>query len=251
MFPAHNVYTEVFFGGGTCFWAKKPAESETINDKLDILINFYRVLKMQFSDLEKWINASLISRTMHREALNIVKGKQTADPIKSAWAFWYVTNYSFANKIGGGYKYSNDMNTSVPKTLQMKKNEFTELLAKRIENAYIENEDAVKILKSRNVKNAFHYIDPPYMGADQGHYKGYTTDDFEALLYFLSNDCTGKFMLSNYPSAVLEEYVQKNGWHIKYLNHSSKHGAHVKHRKKDELIVWNYTAPTQIQISLL
>lgn len=102
MFPAHNVYTEVFFGGGTCFWAKKPAESETINDKLDILINFYRVLKMQFSDLEKWINASLISRTMHREALNIVKGKQTADPIKSAWAFWYVTNFSFANKIGGG-----------------------------------------------------------------------------------------------------------------------------------------------------
>lgn len=218
---------------------------------MDILINFYRVLKMQFSELKPWIEQSLISRSMHREALDIVKGKKPADTVKTAWTFWYVTNFSFANKIGGGYKYSNDMNTSVPNTLQCKKNEFTHLLVKRLENAYIENEDAIKVLKSRNTKQAFHYIDPPYMNADQGHYKGYTENDFEALLYFLSTECTGKFMLSNYPSDILTKYVNTNGWNIKNINHSSKHGAHVKHRKKDEIIVWNYTAPTQYQISLI
>lgn len=49
--PAHEVYTEVFFGGGTLFWAKEPTKNETINDKLDIVINFYKVLRANFQQL--------------------------------------------------------------------------------------------------------------------------------------------------------------------------------------------------------
>lgn len=250
MIPKHTVYTECFFGGGAVFWAKQPSANETINDKLDMVINFYRVLKTRYSDLKKWIDSSLISRTLHQEAKSIVKGKIECDEVKKAWAFWYVCNFSFANKIGGGYKYSNDMHTCVPETLACKKKEFTEFLANRIEHAYIENNDALLILNSRNSNTAFHYLDPPYMNADQGHYKGYSTEDFTRLIDWCANECKGAFLLSNYPSEIMDQYILQNGWHTQKVNHSSKHGAHVKHKKKMETLVWNYITPKQQQLKI-
>jgi DNA adenine methylase len=47
MVPVHEVYTETFFGGGTLFWAKDPVKNETINDRLDIVINFYVAVPLQ------------------------------------------------------------------------------------------------------------------------------------------------------------------------------------------------------------
>lgn len=250
MIPPHTVYTETFFGGGSVFFAKKPSGSETINDRLDVVINFYRVLKTRFKALKKLVDCSLISRIQHRHALDIVKGKTAADPVTKAWAFWYTANFSFANKIGAGYKYSNDMHTSVPLTLALKKKEFTDLLVSRIESAYIENADALKVLKSRNVAGAFHYLDPPYMNADQGHYKGYTEQDFTDLLTFLATECKGAFLLSNYQSAVLDDFVQRHGWNMRRVDHSSKHGPKQSHQKKLETLVWNYATPAEIQFKL-
>ena len=44
--PDHKIYTEIFAGGASLFWAKKPAKNETINDRLGIVVNFYQVLKL-------------------------------------------------------------------------------------------------------------------------------------------------------------------------------------------------------------
>jgi DNA adenine methylase len=44
-----------------------------------------------------------------------------------------------------------------------------------------------------------------------GHYKGYTEKDFEALLELLSK-IKGKFLLSSYPSPLLEKYTKKHKW---------------------------------------
>ena len=119
--PQHEVYTEVYFGGGTVFFAKDPVYNETINDKLDIVINFYRILKTNYRQLKKLIDISLISRTMHIQAMHIAQGKTPADNVTRAWAFWYTCNFSFSCKIGGGIKYANEKNTIVPVTLRNKK----------------------------------------------------------------------------------------------------------------------------------
>jgi len=41
LIPDHKIYTESFFGGGAIFFAKDPVESEIINDKNNLIINFY------------------------------------------------------------------------------------------------------------------------------------------------------------------------------------------------------------------
>lgn len=244
LIPEHEVYTETFLGGGTVFFAKDPVKNETINDRLDLVINFYRVLKTNFKRLKKLIDLSLLSRTQHTHANAICLGKMPADEITKAWAFWYSSNFSFFCKIGAGMKFANDSNTIMPVSFMNKKNEFLDILVTRIENTHIENSDALKVLKSRNVPAAFHYLDTPYFNADMGHYKGYTEQNLKELLYWCANVCKGKFLLSNYNSSVLDEFIQANNWNKKEITHRLK-APRKTGNEKIEVLVWNYDLPVK------
>lgn len=184
------------------------------------------------------IDQTLVSRTQHRQALNMIQNKGKHSPLDLAWAFWMCSNFSFSNKIGGGIKYSNEFGSPVPRIMRNKKRAFTEKLVKRIENAQIECTDYIKILQSRNVKKAFHYIDPPYWGADQGHYKGWTEENLKELLDFLPQ-LNGKFLLSNYNSPILDEYIAVHGWQKKEIKIRLK-APRKKVNEKTEVLVWNY-----------
>lgn len=237
MIPGHEVYTEAFLGGGSVFWSKKKSKNETINDTLDVVVNFYEQVKLNYNALKPLIESSLISRTQHKRAQKLLRDKK-ADPVLRAWAFWFASNFSFTNKLDGGIKFSNDQNTVVPEQLRNKKRRFTEWLVNRIEDAHIENKDALVILQSRNVEKAFHYIDPPYINADQGHYRGYTVEQFEKLLQWCET-CKGKFLLSNYNSDILTEYISKNGWYKKEVSKRLM-APTIKEKDKTEVLVWNY-----------
>lgn len=91
---------------------------------------------------------------------------------------------------------------------------FTEEYAIRLQNVQLECADAVYIIQSRDTEQSFHYCDPPYFNSDCGHYAGYTVHDFERLLKVLSA-VKGKFLLSSYPSELLDKYVKEMGWYQK------------------------------------
>ena len=76
----------------------------------------------------------------------------------------------------------------------------------------IESNDALRVIKSRDGADSFFYCDPPYFNSDMGHYKGYTEKDFTQLLETLS-EVEGKFLLSSYPSDVLDGFTKKHKWH--------------------------------------
>lgn len=248
LIPPHEVYTETFFGGGSVFFAKDKVKNETINDQLDIVINFYQVVKSNFKSLKKLIEATLISRTQHLQALSMIRNKKYFSAVQLAWAFWVCSNFSYGNKIGGGIKYSNHQSTVVPEALRNKKKRFTDWLVNRLEDAYIECGDAIKVLKSRNVSNAFHYIDPPYFNADMGHYGGYTENNLIDLLQTCET-LTGRFLLSNYNSEVLDCYITKNGWYKKEVTHRLK-APRKSGVAKVEVLVSNYSTTCLIENKL-
>ena len=70
--------------------------------------------------------------------------------------------------------------------------------AARLEGVFVECDDALKIIERWDSPDTLFYCDPPYPGANQGHYKGYTHEDFAALVDKLKG-IKGKFLLSNYP----------------------------------------------------
>lgn len=241
MIPEHKVYCEPFVGGAAVLFAKKKVKSETINDKLDIVINFYQQLKNNFDELNGLIQATIFSRTLHDKALLIIKNKKMFSEVDLAWAFWMCSNFSYGNKIGGGIKFSNDQSTLPPNTMHDNKKRFTAELVKRIEMLHIENRCALQVINSRDTVKTFHYIDPPYPGADQGHYRGYTWSDFEQLLKVLET-AKGKFLLSNYNSPLLDEYIERNGWRKQEFTFRNK-GMRKNDREKMEVLVWNYKQP--------
>jgi DNA adenine methylase len=126
------------------------------------------------------------------------------------------------------------------KKISNKRDSFGASFAKRLERVTVESRDAVQVIKQYDTEDSFHYCDPPYFNSDCGHYRGYREEDFRDLLDTLAS-IKGKFLLSSYPSKVLQDYIDKFGWKHEQIN-----GRVSVARKKDskkskiECLTWNY-----------
>jgi DNA adenine methylase len=96
LIPPHRLYCEPFLGGAAVFFAKGPSKVEIINDCNGEIVNFYEVLKRDFSALEKEVEISLHSRKLHRQARVIYENPEMFDRVKRAWAVWILVNSSYA-----------------------------------------------------------------------------------------------------------------------------------------------------------
>jgi DNA adenine methylase len=217
LIPEHRHYIEPFFGGGAIFFAKESAKLSTINDTNSVLINFYRVCQdmAKFKKLKKMIDYWPHSREVFLDARSIYKGDVKSTDIERAWAVWYCFAAGFSGS-GRDYSFTNNAATNAkPKELQSKKERFGLEIFEKLKDAQIENTDAIKIIgRCAPDKDAFYFVDPPYIGANQGHYKGYTEEHFEDLLKALSK-VEGKFILTCYKNDLVEKYAAKNKWHRK------------------------------------
>jgi DNA adenine methylase len=211
--PNHNCYTEAFAGGAALYFAKVPATVEVINDINQNLINFYRVLKGNFPALKAEIDKTLHSREAHLKASIIYNYPQLFESVERAWAVWVLSRQGFASKLDGSWGYDKQKN-SVAKKIQNSKDEFTDAFQKRIEHTQIECTDALRIISSRDTSDTFHFVDPPYVGTDCGHYKdAFSEGNFRELLELLTT-LTGKFMLTMFPNPVLTEFIEKHNWKV-------------------------------------
>ena len=86
LIPEHRIYVEPFLGGGAVFWSKEPSPIEVINDANGEIVNFYDVLKRNFTSLMQRVEISLHSRDLHRKATVIYGNPDMFDRIDRAWA---------------------------------------------------------------------------------------------------------------------------------------------------------------------
>ncbi|WP_075343131.1 DNA adenine methylase [Tenacibaculum agarivorans] len=240
LIPDHTLYAEPFLGGGAVFWAKPPSKIEVINDVNEELINFYFVSKHHYKELEKLIQSTLHSRTQHREAQVIYKTPSLFTKIQRAWAVWVLASQSYGSILTASWG-STKKNNSMALKIFNKKKSFIKDYTDRLEKVQIENTYALRIIRYKDSEDTFFYCDPPYINSDQGHYEGYTKENFKALLEALKN-IKGKFLLSSYPSSLLDEYTKENGWCQKKM--SSQVAVATRNKKpnktKIEVLTANY-----------
>lgn len=236
-----NTYCEPFFGGGAVFFAKEPHPVEIVNDLNSELINFFRVLQLQYDKLYKKIISTPHSRDLHRDAHTIYNNAHLFDEVERAWALWVLTNQGFGSSIGRGWAYGNKTNTCEKKVMNSR-NRMCEAYKQRLNTVQIECNDALKVIRHRDTKDSFFYCDPPYFNSNCSHYDGYTEKDFINLLDTLAS-IEGKFLLSSYPSPILSDYTKRNKWStskVEKIISAAKPKDGKREKKKIEVLTWNY-----------
>jgi len=206
----HTVYIEPFCGGSAVLFAKPKRlvtnnnhYREVINDTSDILISLYRCAIECPDELALKLAATLYSQSDNARAKVICKNPKKYSQLTIAWAYFVNINSSFANQLnsgwGTGIKSENHARTWQNRITSLKKK------LDRLQSVYVSCEDAVVCLYRWDTPQSLFYCDPPYPGTDQGHYQGYTTDDWISLCDKLDY-MQGSYILSGYS----QEYEPKS-----------------------------------------
>jgi DNA adenine methylase len=222
--PPHKIYSESFFGGGAVYFAKEPAKIEIINDVNRNVINFYKTAKRQFKALKSEIDVTLYSEEQYHEAKTIYNetNRDNQDKVLRAWSLFVLSNQTFLNILDNTWAFSKDRNVAT--TFQNKKENFDKKYVKRLEHTQIFSRDAIRVIKNTDTEETFHFVDPPYINTDCGHYRGYSETDFKELLNALET-VKGKFLLTSFPSEILDSFTAKNNWHrVEIIKHKSASG---------------------------
>lgn len=241
LIPEHSLYCEPFAGGAAVFFAKEkqPHQVEVLNDTNQELVNFYRVIQNDFTGLEKEVRISLHSRRLFTDAKVIYHNPHMFSELKRAWAIWVMANEGFGSMLDGSWGYDKKKNCT-GKKIAGKRDSFTEEFAYRLQDVQLECTDALRIINSRDAETSFFYVDPPYYNSDCGHYDGYSLNDFELLLQTLLN-IQGKFILSSYPSDILDKYALAGNWkQIRFEGMAVSVNKGSSKKKKTEVLTMNF-----------
>lgn len=231
----HTVYGEPFCGGSALLFAKPKKQfsdnshyREFINDTSDLLINFYRVAVKHPEDLHLELQATLYSQSDYLRAIAICKDPDSYTDLQKAWAYFVNVNCSFAKKLNAGWGTSVIGQNSAA-TWSNKLLNLSDALD-RIRDVHISCEDAIRCIERWDSPQTLLYVDPPYPGSHQGHYEGYTTNDWERLCDTLDN-CQSSYVLSNYPQQKEPQTAQER-LEIKTVCSASGQGKTGKNRDK-------------------
>lgn len=201
------------------------------------LTTFYWMAKVNYLELKIEVDKTLHSRDIHTHAAHILNCPYFFSQAQRAWAVWALCKMSFASMIDGTFGY--DFSGEMPKKLTNAKDEFTEYLCARLENVTIENRNALEVIQCYDNADAFHFVDPPYINSDCGHYEGsFNEQNMEDLLKLLET-VKGKFMLTMFPLPMIESYANKNGWIIHRIERTIS-ASKTNRRKQEEWMICNY-----------
>lgn len=158
-----------------------------------------------------------------------------SDDVSRAWAFWVLTNMTFAHKFNGGFAFGKG---SVADTTAARIDAFTDDISQRLRHVQIFCRDALDVIRRFDSEETFFYLDPPYVNSDCGHYnKG--KEVYYKLLSLLP-ELKGKWLLSSYPTAELERLRKLPGIHGEDIVKSLAVSAKNTGKKKTETLTWNY-----------
>lgn len=219
LIPHHDIYIEVFGGGGSMLLGKKPSKLEVFNDLNEEVVSLFRVIRDpdKFAKLYHLMLLTPYSKSDYDLCRDLYK--VTMDEIEKAYAYLVTNRMSFSGDVDTGWTYSRFSGEKlILKTSQwLSMIEMLPAIHERFMSVQIDNRDFRKIISVYDNDKTFMYLDPPYMQESRTGGKKYKHEmedkDHVDLIEILTN-MRGKWLLSGYRGTLydkmLKEYVNKD-----------------------------------------
>jgi DNA adenine methylase len=219
--PPHEHYAEPFAGAATVFLAKPLARLNTINDRDENIVSFFRVLQepRKTQALLRRLKYTPYSRSEYRKACMLLSSGRQLDDVVRAWAFYVAQSMSVSHSYyydprGTGFGQSRRPTTIVYSSYLGRIRRLLEI-ASKLRMAQIENIDGVRLMERFDSPDVFMFVDPPYISRTVRLKASIYSADYddtlhERLMVFLLV-AKAKIMLASYPCEFYDSLLDK-GW---------------------------------------
>lgn len=170
LIPPHQMYVELFCGGGALLCAKQPSQAEVINDRNSDLVNLFRVVKFHLNPLLEELDWSLNSRAEFAD----FKEQRGLTDIQRA-ARWFIR---MKNGFGGAPDHFGTARAGGGASFSSKEGRLALLRAfnRRLDKVVIENLDWKECVEYYDKKTTVFFCDPPYTTGEAA-YGAWSIDD--------------------------------------------------------------------------
>lgn len=196
--PEHEIYNEPF-GGGSVWLRKERSKTEYYNDINTDVVNFFEIVRDRGEELIEKLSYTIYSREDYVRSLG-----GSDDAMERARRFFVVANQSI--KMGGTESIPSNWRRVSPKTHEVNrvpsyfynKVRNLHLITDRIQGTYIENTDAIELIKFLDSDKTLHYVDPPYNMSSRVNYHRDISLRYQIELLECLSNSKGKVILSGY-----------------------------------------------------
>jgi len=216
--PPHRVYVEPFAGAASVLLRKARSHTEVLNDANGRLVSAFRVIRDRGEELAHLLRYTPCAEEEYRDCREV-----SPDPLEDARRMLVLGHQSHGSTggcTGGkrsgwrrGLRPGGTDNAAEWRELWR----HVERWADRLRGVYLENGDALDVIRRWDAPDVVIYADPPYTwgtrsGAGRGDAYGpheMSDADHVALAEVLRN-CRGAVVLSGYRSGLYDELFE--GW---------------------------------------
>jgi DNA adenine methylase len=206
LLPQAHHYCEPFSGSAAVLLNRYPSPVETYNDIDGDVVNFFRMLRDRYEDLERVIALTPFSREEFHRAINgSTKGITDLERARRFYTRARQARTGLAQTATLG-RWANCKNTSRAGMSGVVSRwlggiEVLADIAKRLFRVQIENRPAIEMINLYDNPDTLFYCDPPYLHNTRGDSKAYGFEmdvDQHKLLSKTLKKCKGKIALSGY-----------------------------------------------------
>lgn len=162
----HTSYIESFGGSAAVLLNKQQSRIEVYNDIYSDVVNFFKVLRNQHTELVNLLRLTPYSREEFRLACNKIETSE----LERARQFFVIarqvrTGLATAASPGRWAYVSRDSRKDMALTVSRWLSGIDGLtdISERLKQVQIENLDALDVIKRYDTVDSLHYIDPPYL----------------------------------------------------------------------------------------
>lgn len=223
MMPHHQMFVDVFGGGGSVTLGKPSSPVEIYNDINFDLANFFRVVRSDdlFDEFYKRCVCTPYSRHIYyecKERLREFAAEDNVISVDRAWVLFVVLRMAFASDLtGSGWSFSATMSRrqQMPVTISKYISAIERLpeVRKRLRRVCIENHHFREIIQGYDTPETLFYLDPPYVSSTRrgGGYVFEMVDDEHRELVGLLLNLKGAALLSGYAHEIYTP-LEEAGW---------------------------------------